>query len=76
LNPAGGGLPSAAAASVKYQSGTPVTLDGNSVDLNQEKVAAADNAVQYEAAATFASQIVRMLTIAINGSGSQQSGGA
>ena len=75
LNPAGG-LPSAAAALVKYQSGTPVTLDGNSVDLNQEKVAAADNAVQYEAAATFASQIVRMLTIAINGSGSQQSGGA
>jgi flagellar basal-body rod protein FlgB len=76
LNPAGGSMPSAAAASVKYQSGTPVTLDGNSVDLNQEKAAAADNAVQYEAAATFASQIVRMLTIAINGSGSQQSGGA
>ena len=75
LNPAGG-LPSAAAASVKYQSGTPVTLDGNSVDLNQEKVAAADNAVQYEAAATFTSQIIRMLMIAINGSGSQQAGGA
>jgi flagellar basal-body rod protein FlgB len=76
LNPAGGGSPFAAAASVKYQIGTPVTLDGNSVDLNQEKVAAADNAVQYEAAATFASQIVRMLMVAINGSGSQQSGGA
>jgi flagellar basal-body rod protein FlgB len=76
LSLAGNGLPSAAAASVKYQSGAPVTLDGNSVDLNQEKVAAADNAVQYQAAATFASQIVRMLTIAINGSGSQQSGGA
>ena len=76
LNLSDNGLPPAAAASVKYQSSTPVTLDGNSVDLNQEKVAAADNAVQYEAAATFASQIVRMLTIAINGSGSQQSGGA
>ena len=76
LNLTDNGLPPAAAASVKYQSGTSVTLDGNSVDLNQEKVAAADNAVQYEAAATFASQIVRMLTIAINGSGSQQSGGA
>jgi flagellar basal-body rod protein FlgB len=76
LNPAADGSPFAAAASVKYQIGTPVTLDGNSVDLNQEKVAAADNAVQYEAAATFTSQIVRMLMIAINGSGSQQAGGA
>jgi flagellar basal-body rod protein FlgB len=76
LNPAGNGLPPAAAASVKYQISNAVTLDGNSVDINQEKVAAADNAVQYEAAATFASQIVRMLTIAINGSGAQQSGGA
>jgi flagellar basal-body rod protein FlgB len=75
LGPAGAGLP-AAAASVKYQIGTPVTLDGNSVDLNQEKVAAAENAVQYEAAATFASQTVRMLTTAINGSATQQSGGA
>jgi len=68
--------PTAAAGSVKYQIGTPVTLDGNSVDLSQEKVAAAENAVQYEAAATFASQVVRMMTIAINGSAPQQSGGA
>jgi flagellar basal-body rod protein FlgB len=66
----------AVAASVKYQIGSPVTLDGNSVDLNQEKVTAAENAVQYEAAATFASHIIRMLTIAINGSAPQQSGGA
>jgi flagellar basal-body rod protein FlgB len=69
-------VPAATAAAVKYQVGAPVTLDGNSVDLNQEKVAAAENAVQYEAAASFASQIVKMLMIAINGSGSQQSGGA
>jgi flagellar basal-body rod protein FlgB len=65
-----------AAASVKYQIGTPVTLDGNSVDLNQQKVAAAENAVQYEAAATFASQMIRMLSTAINGSGPQQPSGA
>ena len=78
LRPAGDGLQGtgAAAASVKYQIGSPVTLDGNSVDLNQEKVTAAENAVQYEAAATFASQIIRMLTTAINGSGPQQSSGA
>jgi flagellar basal body rod protein FlgB len=52
-----------------------VTLDGNSVDLDHEKVTAADNAVQYEAATTFASQTVRMMMIAITGSASQQSSG-
>jgi len=60
---------------VKYQVGNEVTLDGNSVDIDHEKVAAAGNAVQYEAATTFASQTVRMMMIAITGSGSQQSGG-
>lgn len=64
-----GGAPPAAAAAVKYQTGVPVGLDGNSVDLNQEKVAAGENAVQYEAAASFAAQIIRMMTVAINGSG-------
>jgi flagellar basal-body rod protein FlgB len=61
---------------IKYQTGGEVTLDGNSVDLDQEKVVAAENAVQYEAAATFASQTIRMLMIAITGSASQQSGGS
>jgi len=75
LTPEGNGWPASVAASVKYQIGAPVTLDGNSVDLNQEKVLAAENAVQYEAAASFASQIIRMLTVAINGSGSPQSSG-
>ena len=60
---------------VKYQTGGEVTLDGNSVDLDTEKVNAAENAVQYEAAATFTSQTIRMLMIAITGSGSSQSGG-
>lgn len=65
----GGAASGAAAAAVKYQVGTPVGLDGNSVDLNEEKVWAGENAVQYEAAASFASQIIRMVTTAINGSG-------
>ena len=52
-----------------------MTLDGNSVDLDHEKVTAAENAVQYEAAATFATQTVRMMMVAITGSGSQQSSG-
>ena len=75
LRPAGSGLPLGLAASMKYQVGMPVTLDGNSVDLNQNKVAAAENALQYEATASFASQTIRMLTIAINGSASQQANG-
>jgi flagellar basal-body rod protein FlgB len=61
---------------VKYQTGSEVTLDGNSVDLDHEKVTAAENAVQYQAAATFASQMVRMMMIAITGSSSQQSSGS
>jgi flagellar basal-body rod protein FlgB len=71
----GVGAPDAATEFVKYQAGNEVTLDGNSVDLDHEKVTAADNAVQYEAAATFATQTIRMMMIAITGSGSQQSGG-
>jgi len=76
LTPTSNGSPGSLAALVKYQVGTPVSLDGNSVDLNSEKATAAENAVQYEAAASFASQIVRMLTVAINGSGPQQSSSA
>jgi flagellar basal-body rod protein FlgB len=73
----GGDLREASADFVKYQAGAEVTLDGNSVDINQEKTSAAENAVQYEAAATFASQTLRMLMTAINGSGgSQQSSGS
>jgi len=64
-----------ASAFVKYQAGVEVTLDGNSVDLDHEKVNAAANAVQYEAATTFASQTIRMLMIAITGSASSQSSG-
>lgn len=72
---AGGGVSQAAAGFVKYQADAEVTLDGNSVDLDQEKVKAAENAVQYEAAATFATQTLRMLMVAITGSASQQSSG-
>jgi flagellar basal-body rod protein FlgB len=63
-----------AAGFVKYQAGTEVTLDGNSVDLDHEKTTAAENAIQYEAAATFTTQTIRMLMTAINGSGSQSNG--
>jgi flagellar basal-body rod protein FlgB len=71
----GGATPAAAAQAVKYQVNSSVTLDGNSVDLDHEKAAAASNAVQYEAAATFASQFLRMLTTAVGGAGVQTSTG-
>ena len=75
--PAASGAPDNIAPQfVKYQTGSEVTLDGNSVDLDHEKVTAAENAVQYEAAATFTSQTIRMLMTAITGSASQQSGGS
>lgn len=62
-----GGATAAAARAVKYQSGSEVSLDGNSVDLDHEKTAAAENAVDYEAVATFTSQTLKMLSVAING---------
>lgn len=70
-----GAAPGNAAASVKYKVDGQVSLDGNSVDLDREKLAAATNAVDYQAAATFTSQTIRMLAIAINGSAPQQGGG-
>jgi flagellar basal-body rod protein FlgB len=66
---ASGGASGDAAAAVKFQTDPSVTFDGNSVDLNQEKATAAENAVQYEAAATFASQILKMVTTAVGGAG-------
>lgn len=65
------GEPQIAAAvqnEVKYQTGTPVTIDGNSVDLDLEKREAAVNALQYEAAATFTTGRINMLMTAIRGS--------
>jgi flagellar basal-body rod protein FlgB len=72
----GGQVASSAAASVKYQADPSVTLDGNSVDLNQEKAAAAENAVQYEAAVTFTSQLLKMLATAVGGAGAAAGVGA
>jgi flagellar basal-body rod protein FlgB len=75
LDPGTGGEEAALASAVKYQTGAPVTLDGNSVDLNREKVAAAENAIQYEAATSFASQMIKLLTVAIGASGPQPTAG-
>jgi flagellar basal-body rod protein FlgB len=76
LPAAGGAAVSDASAAVKYQADAVVTLDGNSVDLNTVKTAAAENAVQYEAASTFTAQILRMLTTAVGGAGAQAASGS
>lgn len=60
---------------VKYQTGAPVTIDGNSVDLDLEKREAAVNALQYEAAATFTTGRINMLMTAIRGSTSSTTNG-
>lgn len=70
----GGDGTAAAVSAVKYQTGTQVSLDGNSVDLDLEKTAAAANAVDYEAVASFTSLTLKMLGVAINGSAGQQGG--
>jgi flagellar basal-body rod protein FlgB len=71
------GDPAIAAAQneVKYQTGTQVTIDGNSVDLDLEKREAATNAVQYEAAATLATGRINLLMTAIRGTTAASSGG-
>lgn len=75
LAPQGGGGVASLGTAVKYQAGTTVTLDGNSVDLNREKSEAAANAVQYEAAASFTSQIIKMLNTAVGGAAGSAAGG-
>ena len=70
------GAAAAAADAVKYRADTNVSLDGNSVDLDKEKTAAAENAIDYEAAATFTTLTLRMLSIAINGGSGQTASGA
>jgi flagellar basal-body rod protein FlgB len=72
---AGGEASAAAASAVKYQTGSQVSLDGNSVDLDLEKTTAAANAVDYEAVASFTTLTLKMLSTAINGSAGQQGGG-
>ncbi|MGH6980153.1 MAG: flagellar basal body rod protein FlgB [Stellaceae bacterium] len=59
---------------IKYQENPAVSLDGNTVDLNAEKLQAAENAIDYEAAVNFTTQMVSMLMTAIKGSAPSRSG--
>jgi flagellar basal-body rod protein FlgB len=56
-------------AALQYRIPAQPALDGNSVDLDLERAAFADNAVRYEAGLRFINGQIRTLTLAINGQG-------
>ena len=57
----------ALASFVQYQRGSAVGLDGNSVDMNQEQSAFAQNGVRYQADVTFLTGKIKSLLSAITG---------
>lgn len=60
---AGNGAP--AGASLKYRGETQSSVDGNTVDMDVERAAFAENAVQYEAGITFINQLLRQVQSAL-----------
>lgn len=57
------------APSLQYRTPPQTALDGNSVDMDLERAAFADNTVRYEASLRFLNGQIRTLTLAINGQG-------
>jgi flagellar basal-body rod protein FlgB len=57
------------APALQYRTSTQAALDGNSVDMDLERAAFADNTVRYEASLRFLNGQIRTLTLAINGQG-------
>lgn len=62
-----GATPADAGAGVKYRTPLAPSLDGNTVDVQQEQAAFADNTVRYQAALTFLSDKFKTLMTAITG---------
>ena len=58
---------SASGAGMKYRVPLAPSLDGNTVDMQQEQAAFADNTVRYQAALTFLSDKFKSLMTAITG---------
>jgi flagellar basal-body rod protein FlgB len=63
--PAGEGAP--AGARLLYRTETQSSVDGNTVDMDVERAAFAENAVQYEAGITFVNQMLRHIQSALQG---------
>jgi flagellar basal-body rod protein FlgB len=61
--PVGNGAP--AGAQLKYRGETQSSVDGNTVDMDVERAAFAENAVQYEAGITFINQLLRQVQSAM-----------
>lgn len=56
-------------AQLKYRTVTQPSLDGNTVDMDQEQAKFADNTIRYEASLRFLNGQIRTLTSAITGQG-------
>lgn len=61
--PVGNGAP--AGARLLYRTETQSSVDGNTVDMDVERAAFAENAVQYEAGITFVNQMLRHIQSAL-----------
>lgn len=61
--PAGDGAP--AGARLMYRRETQSSVDGNTVDMDVERAAFAENAVRYEASLTFINQMLRNIRAAL-----------
>ncbi len=65
--PAGGNEVSTTASRLRYTTPEQASLDGNTVDLNRERAAFADNSLRYEATLRFINGRVRTMMTAIRG---------
>jgi flagellar basal-body rod protein FlgB len=63
--PADRGAP--AGARLQYRTETQSSVDGNTVDMDVERAAFAENAIQYEASLTFINGMLRTLQTALQG---------
>ena len=58
---------SASKPAVQYRNAVQQSLDGNTVDMDVERAAFADNALQYQSTLTFLTKRISMLNSAISG---------
>lgn len=65
---AGGQSPDSVSFSVQQDASAPVRADGNSVDVDTESTALAENALDYEAMAQVATSRIEIIQSAIGGS--------
>ena len=63
----GGGHGAAAGVRLLYRTETQSSVDGNTVDMNVERAAFAENAIRYEAGLVFINGLLRTLQTALQG---------